>query len=93
MFVHICKCLHINIFAFLCVGASIQSVCALDEYVYWSYSSEHRGENKEFVVGLGCPGRLELWQLQHSEFMDVAFSCQSCRCCLRTDSRSIASER
>lgn len=69
MFVHICKFLHINIFAFLCVGASIQSVCAcvcvcaVDEYVFWSYSSEHRGENKEFVVGLGCPGRLELWQL------------------------------
>lgn len=25
--------------------------------------AQSRGENKEFVVGLGCPGRLELWQL------------------------------
>ncbi|KAI9542769.1 hypothetical protein NQZ68_016072 [Dissostichus eleginoides] len=48
--------------------------------------SQAQGDNKEFVVGLECPERLELWQLQRSEFTDVALSCRSCRscrCCLR----------
>lgn len=83
MFVHVCKCLHINIFVcmpFPCVGASMQCmhwmsvcirVCAL---VLTQLRAQ--GDNKEFVVGLECPERLELWQLQRSEFTDVALSCR-----------------
>lgn len=51
-------------------------------------TAQSAGDNKEFVVGLECPERLELWQLQRSEFTDVALSCQ---CCLRTHCGSIAS--
>lgn len=29
-------------------------------------TAQSTGDNKEFVVGLECPKRLELWQLQHS---------------------------
>lgn len=38
-------------------------------------------DNKDFVVGLECPERLELWQLRRAEFTDIAVSC---RCCLRS---------
>ncbi|KAM4606575.1 uncharacterized protein ofcc1 [Polymixia lowei] len=46
-------------------------------------------DNKEFVVGLGCLERLGLWQLQRSEFTDIALSCRSCP---RAESGSTTSE-
>lgn len=94
VFVHVCKCLHINIFVCMpscvcgCVNAVYECVCVC---VLVLTQLRAQGDNKEFVVGLECPERLELWQLQRSEFTDVALSCRSCRCCLRAHSGSTAS--
>lgn len=55
--------------SFPCVGASMQ-------FMHWMSmcvcvcaglnTAQSAGDNKEFVVGLECPERLELWQLQRS---------------------------
>lgn len=64
-------------------GCVFVCVCVLD-------LAQSTGDNKEFVVGLEYPQRLELWQLLHFQFTDIALSCRSCRCCLRSHSGSTA---
>lgn len=50
-------------------------------------------DNKEVVVGLECPERLELWQLRRAEFTDIAVSCQYClRSPLSGSSKSVLVE-
>lgn len=61
MFVHICKFLHINIFAFLCVGASIQSVCACVCVQWMSMCSgliaqSTGGKTRSLLLALGAQG-------------------------------------
>lgn len=68
----------ISLFICLSVCGCVNAAYAPDEYVCALVLTQLRAQrdNKEFVVGLECPERLELWQLQRSKFTDVALSCR-----------------
>lgn len=72
----------ISLFIRLSVCGCVNAAYAPDEcvcvcvYVLVLTQLRAQRDNKEFVVGLECPERLELWQLQRSKFTDVALSCR-----------------